>query len=101
MNDINLDHQKESDIELSFSESCEENYENYRRQSLPEGYTPYRETAQVAEAVYDQYDPDYAADETPDQEAQSCSCTRKKSCCKIGWLSKLLHRSGHFKDSIE
>ena len=101
MNNINLAHQSESDIDLSFSESCEENYENYRRQSLPEGYTPYRETAQVDEAVYDQYDPNYAAEETPDQEAQSCSYTRKKSCWKIDWLSKLLNRLGHFKDSIE
>ena len=88
MNDINLAQQSEADIELSFTETDEENYENYRSQNLPEGYTPYRETGQVGEVVYDRYDPEYAADENPDQEEETCSRTRNESCCDIGWLSK-------------
>ena len=91
MNDINLAQQSEADIELSFTETDEENYENYRSQSLPEGYTPYRENIQAGEAVYDRYDSAYAGNES---EQEPKTCFRNRSRCKIGWLlhlSKIIH----------
>ena len=63
-------------------ESDEGNYENYRRKSLPEGYTPYRENGQVVEGVYDKYDTEY--NQTSAEEAKPNSCFMDKLCCKIG-----------------
>ena len=82
MNEINVTRQRESDIQsYSNEEFSDGSYENYRSSSLPEGYTPYRETRQADESVYDQYDP-----ETSEQEAKPISCGRNVSCCKIGRL---------------
>ena len=78
--------QRQSDIELTFPESDDENYESYRRNSLPEGYTAYNENGL---AVCARSDSDYEGAETPDPAAKPNSCSRKKSCCKIGWLSKM------------
>ena len=48
MNETDIAQQRESDISsCSNDESNGGSYEKYRRNSLPEGYTPYRETAQV------------------------------------------------------
>ena len=78
MNNINLSTEKESDQDVSFQETDEGHYQNYRRKSLPEGYTPYRDTQQVNELIYDRYNSVYSTNERPD--------TRRKTCCKIGWL---------------
>ena len=77
---MNSAHQRESNDTVD--ESDEGNYENYRRKSLPEGYTPYRENGQVVEGVYDKYDIEY--NETSAEEAKPNSCSMDKSCCKIG-----------------
>ena len=82
---MNSGQQRESNDTVD--ESDEGNYENYRRNSLPEGYTPYRENGQVVEAVYDRYDTEY--NKTSDEEANPNSCIKNKSCCKIGVFSKL------------
>ena len=60
MNNINLSTEKESDQDVSFQETDEEHYQNYRRKSLPEGYTTYRDTNQVNEVVYDRYNSVYS-----------------------------------------
>lgn len=87
MNDINTARQRESDISsYSNGESSEGSYENYRSNSLPEGYTPYRDTSQTDETVYDQYNPDYDGYEIPGEETKPISCADSVSCCKIGWL---------------
>ena len=78
MNNINFSEERESDQDVSIQETDEENYENYRRKSLPEGYTAYRDTLQVNELIYDRYNSVYSINERPD--------TGRKSCCKIGWL---------------
>ena len=78
MDNTNLRQERESDQDASVDETEEGNYENYRRKSLPEGYTPYKDTDQVNEAVYDRYNSVYSTCERPD--------TGRKSCCKIGWL---------------
>ena len=78
MENINLSELRESDLNSTFHETDEE-YVSYRRKSLPEGYTAYRETPQVESNVYDRYDSVYLATEKPN--------IRKKSCYKIGWLS--------------
>ena len=78
MNNINFPQKRESDQDLSLQESDEGQYENYRRKSLPEGYTAYRENLRVNDLVYDRYDSVYSSGERPD--------TGKKSCCKIGRL---------------
>ena len=92
MNETNVAQQRESDIQsCSDDESNGGSYENYRRNSLPEGYTAYRKTEQN---VYDRYESDYEGAETPDQERHEGSCESKKSC-KIGWLSNLQIRAGH------
>ena len=81
MNNNNFPQERESDQDSSMQETDashdQGHYENYRRKSLPEGYTPYRETHQVNELVYDQIDQAYSTNERPD--------SRRKSC-KIGWL---------------
>ena len=79
---MNSGQQRESN---DISESDEGNYENYRRKSLPEGYTPYRENGQIVEGVYDKYDTEY--NETSAEEANLHSCSKSKSCCKIGLFS--------------
>ena len=76
MNNINFSDERESDQDVSIQETDEGNYENYRRKSLPEGYTAYNDTRQVN--VYDRYNSVYSTSERPD--------TGRKSCCKIGWL---------------
>ena len=78
MNNVNFSEERESDQDVSIQETDEQNYENYRRKSLPEGYTQYRGTNQVNELIYDQYNTVYSTNERPD--------TGRKSCCKIGWL---------------
>ena len=78
MDNTNLPQKRESDRDVSVDETDEGSYENYRRKSLPEGYTPYKDTDQVNEAVYDRYNSVYSTSERPD--------TGRKSCCKIGWL---------------
>ena len=82
MNKSSFPQERESDQDSSLQETDashdEGHYENYRRKSLPEGYTPYRDTHHVNELVYDRYDSDYSTNERPDAE--------RKSCCKIGWL---------------
>ena len=75
-------HESEKDYENS-DESNEESYEAYRTKSLPEGYTPYKETGQAVELVYERYDSDYEA-EQPGQEPKSIPCNRKESCCTKG-----------------
>ena len=72
-----------SEPEISSSsngESSEGSYENYRRSSVPKGYTPYKKPRQENENEYDRYDSDYGA-ETPDRGRD------KKRCCDIGRLS--------------
>ena len=81
---MNSAHQRESNDTID--ESDEGNYENYGRNSLPEGYTPYRGNGPVIEAVYDRYNTEYS--ETSAEEAKPNSCSKNKSCCKIGVLSK-------------
>ena len=82
MKETNVTRKRESDIQsYSNEEFSDGSYENYRSGSSPEGYTPYKETRQADEAVYDQYDP-----ETSEQEAKPISCGRNVSCCKIGRL---------------
>ena len=78
MNNINFSDERESDQDVSIQETDEGNYENYRRKSLPEGYTAYNDTRQVNEVVYDRYNSVYSTGERPD--------FGRKSCCKIGWL---------------
>ena len=78
MNNINFPQERESDQDVSVDETDEGSYENYRPKSLPEGYTPYRETHQVNEAVYDRYNSVYSTNERSD--------TRRNSCCKKGRL---------------
>ena len=82
MNIINFPQERESDQDSSLQETDashdEGDYENYRRKSLPEGYTPYRDTHQVNELVYDRYNSVYSTNERRD--------AARKSCCKIGWL---------------
>ena len=78
MNNINFPQKREYDKDLSLQESDEGQYENYRRKSLPEGYTAYSEKLHVNELVYDRYNSVYSSGERPD--------TGKKSCFKIGWL---------------
>ena len=59
------------------------------RNDLPEGYTqPYSNTGQPDENVYDRYQTEYEGGETPEREKDNGSCAPKKSCCKIGRLSK-------------
>ena len=78
MNVIDIDREKKSDdssvsrdkpheSDKMNDESNEESYEAYRTQSLPEEYTPYKETGQAIELVYDRYDSDYEADQVADQ----------------------------------
>ena len=100
MNVIDIDREKKSDISSvchetahvsdkkyeKSGESNEESYEAYKTKSLPEEYTPYKETGQAVELVYDRYDSDYEG-EQPGQELKSTPCTRKESCCQKGWLS--------------
>ena len=106
MNIINFPQERESDQDSSIQETDvsrdEGHYENYRRKSLPEGYTPYRDTNQVNELVYDQIDPVYSTNERPD--------SGRKCCCKIGWLLnvskfyiilKTLVRVGHLHHGID
>ena len=82
MSEINFDRKRESKILSSSSgESSEGSYQNYRRGSLPKGYTPYKETRQVNENEYDGYDPNYEGAETPDRKRN------EKTCCDIGRLS--------------
>ena len=71
----------------SIDESDEKNYENYGKNNLPEGYTPYRGNDQVVEAIYDRYNTEY--NEISDEEARPTSSSNNKSCCKIGWFSKM------------
>ena len=98
MNEPDTARQRESDISsCSTDESNGENYENYRTNSLPEGYTAYRKPGQADEVVYDRYDSDYEGAETPDQERDKGSCESKKSCCKIGWLLFLEIIVGQFR----
>ena len=68
-----------------YGKSKEKNYEAYRTKNLPEGYTPYNETSQPVELVYDRYDSDYEA-EQPGQGAKSTTAPNE-SCCKKGWFS--------------
>ena len=49
MNNINFSEERESDQDVSIQGTDEGNYENYRRKSLPEGYTAYNDTRQVNE----------------------------------------------------
>ena len=79
MNKVNSTQQQDG-------ESHEGSYESYRRNSLPEGYTPYRENIQPNEAVYDRYDYAYAGNES---EQEPKTCFRNGSSCKIGWLLQL------------
>ena len=88
MDDTISTQQRETDN--SNGDSSVESYQHYASHNLPEGYTPYRETGQN---VYDRYESDYEDEETADQADQR-SCT-KKSCCKIGRLSKMKIRLGH------
>ena len=67
MNEVNSARESD-DIDDSHGGSKEGNYENYQMQNLPQGYTGYREPRQVVETDYDRYEPDYAADETPQQD---------------------------------
>jgi len=71
---MNSNQQRESNDTI---ESDEGNYENYGRNNLPEGYTPYRENGQVVEAVYDRYDTEY--NETSAEEANPNSCIKNIS----------------------
>ena len=71
--------------------SIEETYENHGTNSSS-GYTAYKETGQDEQAVYDQYDPENESCETSKQAGKLCSYNRKKSCCKIGWLSNSANR---------
>ena len=83
---VSHDHSQGSDGKYDkYGESREKNYEAYSTKNLPEGYTPYNESGQAVELVYDRYDSDYEA-EQPGQEAESTTCTPKESCCKKGWL---------------
>ena len=89
---VSHDKSRKSDKEYEKSgESNEESYEAYRTKSLPEGYTPYKETGQAVELVYDRYDSDYEG-EQPGQEPKSTSSNRKESCCTKGWLSNFKRR---------
>ena len=92
MNETNVAQRRESDMPSCSDDESGGSYENYRRNSLPEGYTAYRKTEQN---VYDRYESDYEGAETPDQERHEGSCESKKSCCKIGWLSNLQIKVGH------
>ena len=97
MNAIDIDHQRKSDDSCTsdenshesdkkyekYGESNEENYEAYKTKSLPEEYTPYKETGQAVELVYDRYDSDYEG-EQPGQEPKSTPCNQKESCCTKG-----------------
>ena len=79
---INFPRERESDQNSSIQETDasddQGHYENYRPKGLPEGYTPYRDTHQVNELVYDRYNSVYSTNERP--------MSGGKSCCKIGWL---------------
>ena len=80
MSETNFDRKRESEISSSNNgESSEGSYQDYRRSSLPKGYTPYKKPRQENENEYDRYDSDYGA-ETPDRERV------KKTCCNIGRL---------------
>ena len=80
MRETNFDRKRESEISSSNNgESSEGSYQDYRRSSLPKGYTPYKKPRQENENEYDRYDSDYGA-ETPDRERV------KKTCCNIGRL---------------
>ena len=84
MSKTNFDRERESEISCnSNDESSEGSYQNYRRGSLPKGYTPYKETRQVNENEYDGYDPNYEGAETPNRDKN------EKTCCDIGRLSFL------------
>ena len=86
---VSHDQSQESDGKYDkYGESKEKNYEAYRTKKLPEEYTPYNESGQAVELVYDRYGSDYEA-EQPGQEAESRTCTPKESCCTKGWLSNL------------
>ena len=85
---VSHDKSRESDGKYEkYDGSKEEGYEAYKTKNSPE-YTPYNETGQTVEVVYDRYDSDYEADQ-PDQEPKSILCSRKESCCTKGWLSNL------------
>ena len=91
MNESSIVEKRESnDSEISkedsYEVSDEGNYENYRRKSLPEGYTPYRNASQANELVYDRYNSVYEACEQPRQGEKLCFCFKKKFYCEIGWL---------------
>ena len=78
MNEMNTHQRELDDSGVSYRDSNEESYDNYRSKNLPEGYTAYKETGQ--DVVYDRYDSDYEAVEKPVQEEKTCSCLRKSFC---------------------
>ena len=82
MKNINFPQEREPDRDVSFQETDEGHNENYRRQKLPERYTAYRDTLQVNEGVNDRDKTVNSTNERTD--------TGRKSCCKIGWLPKMM-----------
>ena len=62
MNKTSFSKRESDDSEFSKEDSYEirdeGNYETYRRKSLPEGYTAYRNNSQDNEVVYDRYNTD-------------------------------------------
>ena len=81
---VPVDKAHESDKTYENSdESNEESYEAYKTKSLPEEYTPYKETGQAVELVYDRYDSDYETEQAG-QESRSTPCNQKESCCTKG-----------------
>ena len=92
MNKTSFSKRESDDSEFSKEDSYEVrdegNYETYRRKSLPEGYTAYRNNSQDNEVVYDRYDSVYEACEQPLQGEKVCLCFKKVFCCKIDWLFK-------------
>ena len=85
---VSHDKSRESDGKYEkYGGSKEEGYEAYKTKNSPE-YTPYNETGQTVEVVYDRYDSDYE-EEQPGKEAKPTTCIQKESCCKKGWLSNM------------
>ena len=71
MDNTNLPQERESDRDVSVDETEEGSYEKYRPKNLPEGYTPYKDTGQVNEVIYDQYNSVYSTSERPDTGKKS------------------------------
>ena len=93
MDNTNFTQERESDQDVSVDETEEGSYENYRRKNLPEGYTPYRDTRQVNEFIYDRCDSVYSTCERP--------VTGTKSCCKIDWLFNISKSHKMLKTLVE